>query len=220
MISLPGYFEDPYIAKTQSDLYGVGSSLIAGKPNSYFAPIGEVGSPELEGVIGMGTRDITEAAAEDAARRGSRGGGSQVARAVGDYSKQMRYADFVRAMQGRQSFLNTGSEILGGVRSAGISEGANRNSFNLDSTRMQIQQDQFEQKQAAEKKAARNAMYGKILSSAIGVGLAPFTGGASLGLMADKNTFTNPFKTAPSVGNGSASLPFEQYGGKNDYFNF
>ena len=207
MISIPGYFNDPYVAKTQKDLYGFGTDLLAGNPNSYFKPIGEFGGQELEDVIGMGTRDITQSAAEDAARRGSRGGGSAVARAVADYTKGLRYADFQRALEGRKFFMNTGLETIGGVRNAGITSEANRNAFNLDSTRLEIQQDQFEQEQAAKKKAARDAMYAKILSSSIGIGLAPFTGGASLGL-AGMN-FSNPFSAAGSTqgaGAGTASV--------------
>lgn len=230
MISLPGYYNDPYVAKTQDDLYGYGSNLLAGNPNSYYKPIGEIGGSEFEDVLKMSSRDITQAAAEDAARRGVRGGGSTVARAVADMSKTMRFADFNRALEGRKFFLNTGNEMVGGVRSAAITEENNKNDFNLNSTRLQMQQDQFQQQQDAAKKAAKAAMYAKILSTAVGVGLAPFTGGASLGLMGfggaqTGTTGAKDFSAASSLPSGSdifgSGGDFNLSGvGQKNYYNF
>ena len=222
MIALPSYWNDPYVNKTQDLLYGTGTDLLAGKPSDYFAPIGEIGGKTFEDMLGLGVRDITQSAAEDAARRGSRGGGSVVPRAVADYTKQMRFADLQRALEGRKFFMNTGNEMISGVRSAGLTEESNKNSFNLDTTRMAINQEQFAQQQAAQKKAARDAMYGKLLSSAIGIGLAPFTGGASMGLIPGSMNFSNPFSTASSVSSdygAVSSLPAGGFATK-DFYNF
>ena len=75
---------------------------------------------------------------------------------------------------------------------------------------MSIQQEQFQQQQEAAKKAARNTLYRKLLSSGIGVALAPFTGGASLGLPGMK--FSNPFSTASSVSGGSRPVDLSSMG--------
>lgn len=168
MISLPGYFQDPFVGKTQNDLYDMGSKLMSGNIPSYFKPIGEIGGPELENVISMATRDTSKALTEHAARVGNRGGINRLAPAIADTSTNLRYQDLLRALQGRAGFLNTGSEMLGGVRSAAITEGANRNSFDMEKAKLTEESSRYEQQRADAKKAARNAMYTQILSAGIG----------------------------------------------------
>ena len=109
MLSLPGYFQDPLVGKTQDQLYGFGSDLLAGRPGSYFGGIGESGGPELEALIAMNSRDINKSVLEQAAKTGGRGGGFAAGNAIADMTTKLRYSDFMRAMEGRKFFLNTGN---------------------------------------------------------------------------------------------------------------
>ena len=164
MRALPAYFNDPLFGKTQADQYELGSNLLKGNIPEYFRPIGEVGGSELESVIAMGSRDIQKASLEHAAAVGNRGGVSRLGPAVADMTSKLRYADFVRAMSGRESFLNTGTGIIGGVRNAAFGNQSATNDFNLNTTKLGMEQDD----QEAKRKAAKQAMYTQILSSAIG----------------------------------------------------
>lgn len=131
----PDWYEDPYYKKTQDKLYGYGSELLEGKPNDYYKPIGEIGGSEFEAMLAMKNRDIESAVSEDAAKRGmGRSGATSnaIARAVGDSTTQLRWSDFLRAMAGRQTFLQTGNEMVSGVRAAGLQNQSMRNQFNLN----------------------------------------------------------------------------------------
>lgn len=131
----PDWYEDPYYKKTQDQLLGYGTGLLEGKPNDYYKPIGEVGGSMFEDVVSKTTRDITGAIGEDAARRGmGRSGATSnaIARAVGDKTTELRWSDFLRAMQGRAGFLGMGNDMVSGVRSAGLTYQGQKNSFNLN----------------------------------------------------------------------------------------
>jgi len=114
----PSWYEDAYYKPTQDYLLPYGQDLMEGRPKEYFAPIGEVGGPMFEDLVGKYTRDITKRTEESAIKRGvGRGGavGSAVAQNVADVSSKMRWQDFLRAMEGRKGFLDVGRGI-GGLR--------------------------------------------------------------------------------------------------------
>src|SRR3972149_3394254 len=92
----PAWYEDPYYPKTQEDLYKFGSEGLQGTVPAYYAALGEYGGPEFEKYNALINKDITTAATEDAARRRVRGGATSeiIAKAVGESSTKLRYADF------------------------------------------------------------------------------------------------------------------------------
>src|SRR3990167_6150209 len=119
---LPSFFEDPRFQQTQGDLYDFGTDFLGGRIPEYFRSIGETGGPEFQDLIRLNTADIQRNALESAAKTGSRGGAvkSSIAKATADMTTRLRWADVLRAMEGRQGFLNTGIGAVEGVRNAGL----------------------------------------------------------------------------------------------------
>ena len=168
-VNLPAYYEDPYYTQSQGQLFPFYSDLLAGKPNSYYAPIGEWGGKELEDLIGLSTRDITNSVSSDLAGKNmSRSGlaAEAIGSKVGDLSTKLRWDDYTRALTGRMNLLNIGSTGMGNVRSAAITNQANKNSYNLGSGQLQLGIQQNEQKQSD----SEAAMWGEILGSGVSAG--------------------------------------------------
>ena len=136
-VKLPDYTEDKYYESSQAPLQKTGLSLLEGKPNDYFKPIGEYGGQEFENVLGLLKRDVSTGVNEDLVRRGVGRGGigaTAQARAVGDISTKMRYSDYERAMAGRGQFLDLGSKMLSDVRGGATNEEQIRNRFSIGAT--------------------------------------------------------------------------------------
>ena len=165
-VQIPEYWKDEYYEKAQEPLYNVSKGLLEGKPSEYYAPIGQYGGQELENVLGLLTKDVTRGVNEDLVRRGVGRGGigtTAISKAVGDVSGQMRWSDYMRALQGRQNLLNTGMTGMTGVRSGALSEEQIRNQFSLGASGLEMQKaagvDQY------------NAQQGETWSNLIGSGI-------------------------------------------------
>jgi len=128
----PKWWEDPFYEKTQEDLYGFGSEGLQGNFPAYYQLLGEYGGPEFEKYNALVNKDITTAATDDAARRRSRGGATQevIAKAVGESSTKLRFADFQRAMAAREKLLGVSLGAEESVRSGALSNQGMRNDFN------------------------------------------------------------------------------------------
>lgn len=139
-IEIPEYYLDPYYQQTQDQLYSTGSGLVSGNVNDYYKAIGDTGSPEFEAMLGLGTRDIQKAGIEAMARTGVRGarGASGIAKAVGDYETQNRYADYARALQGKEFLLGTGLNTLQSVRSGALTQSEMLNNYNFQKINAQM----------------------------------------------------------------------------------
>jgi len=171
-VKIPDYQEDKYYESSQAPLQKTGLSLLQGKPNDYFKPIGEYGGQEFENVLGLLKRDVSTGVNEDLVRRGVGRGGigaTAQARAVGDISTKTRYADYERAMAGRQNLLTTGADILGGVRGGALQREGIRNPFELGRTKLEMGKasalDEFQ--------AAQDSKMSGLIKGAIGLA-APF----------------------------------------------
>lgn len=201
----PDWYEDPYYKKTQDRLYDEGTKLLEGKPGEYYAPLGEVGGSMFEDVIAKSTRDITGAVNEDAAKRGmGRSGATSnaIARAVGDKTTELRWSDFLRAMQGRASFLELGNNMVSGVRSAGLTYQGQKNNFNLASTGYMadsaVKQYEADQIQSGQQAAAKGNFFGSLIEG--GMSLAQMS--AYLG----KTPTTTNTASTPKLDIGKADI--------------
>ena len=131
---LPDFQTDKYATGAQETLYPFGQNLLEGDIPDYYKPIGEIGGDLFEDVLGMGRRDIEKSGYESAARLGQRGGNvaTGIAGKVGDYTKEARLNDYYRALEGRQYMLGKGSDILSGVRSAGLTNQSQLNQYEVN----------------------------------------------------------------------------------------
>lgn len=132
-VPFPDFVEDPNYRKTQDYMQSLGIDILGGKIPDYYAGIGEPGGAEFENYLNMVSGDIQKSALDTAAATG-RGGGAATeiaSRAVGEATTQSRYADFLRALEGKKWLFGEGKDITEGVRTAGGNQGVIRNNFNL-----------------------------------------------------------------------------------------
>jgi len=193
-VKLPDYTEDKYYESSQAPLQKTGLSLLQGKPNDYFKPIGEYGGQEFENVLGLLKRDVSKGVDEDLVRRGVGRGGigaTAKARAIGDISTKTRYADYERALSGRQNLLTTGADILGGVRSGALNREGIRNPFEISRTGLDMDRAKgLDAHQAAQDKKMSDLIGGAVGLAApfvmpgIGSALTGLFGGSTIGTTA------------------------------------
>ena len=207
-VKLPDYTEDKYYESAQSPLFKTGLGLLEGKPSPYYAPIGEMGGSQFEGMLGLLKRDVSKGIDEDLIRRGIGRGGigaTAKAKAIGDISTQMRYSDYERALQGRGNLLETGANIMSGVRGGALSREGMRNPFELQRTGLDMQKagalDEFQ--------AAQDAKMSGLIKGAIGLA-APFAlpaiGGALGGLFGKSTIGSTIGGRAFKLGTPSSAL--------------
>lgn len=173
IIDVPDFFQDEYYPKTQADLYGLSSGLLKGEVPDYYKPLGEIGGPELEDLLSMLTRDVTDATEESAIRRNAGRGGSvdsAIAKNVGDISTKVRWEDFARALTGREMLLKLGIGTEEGVRTAGLNNQSQKNAFNLDAYDRKIDERNTRYGISQGIADRESAMTGDILSSLISAG--------------------------------------------------
>ncbi len=171
----PEYYEDPIYKESQEVLKNLGFDILKGDIPEYYAPIGEIGGKEFENYLSLMKGDIEASVEAGAAKLGRRGGvvSSQIAEQVGEFSTKTRYADFLRAMEGRKGLLNTGRGVTEGVRGSAQQEQVNRSSFNLNKSGQMFNYLSALDKQEA---AAGDSM-GEMLSMALNAGVGFATGG-------------------------------------------
>ncbi len=197
------YYLDPYYGSSQETLSGFGTNLLQGTPNDYYKPIGEIGGQMFEDVLAKGKRDISRSVTEDFARRNVRGARASnvIAKQVGDFSIDARFADMTRALEGRGFLMEQGVGALGGVRSAALTQGGQRNTFNLNQQRIDLEREKFAYSQDADKAG----MWSDILGSAIGAG-ADIYGAYALGKSDKPKKYKDP-KGSYNVGYGQGNYP-------------
>lgn len=133
-VPLPEWYQDPNYQGTQDFLRPYGQGILEGNIPEYYRSIGSPGGKEFEDFLSLTNRDISQSAAETAAITGRGRGGSLpavTAQQVGDNSIKLRWADFMRAMQGKQWLFGEGRGITENVRQAGLENQSQRNNFNL-----------------------------------------------------------------------------------------
>ena len=171
-IQLPSYYEDPYYKPSQEYLCPYGQAWMEGDISEYYRPIGEWGGPELEDLIRLTTRDITQRGLEAGAKANIRGPrlSASISKAIADVVPGMRYEDYSRGLEGRKWLFGQGRGITEDVRTAGLTAQEQRNAFNRWLTEMQFEIERAGEAKTAAKKARESAMWSQILSSVIGTG--------------------------------------------------
>lgn len=170
LIQIPSFYEDSYYKPTQDKLLKVGEDFLMGKsPNAFYDEIASTGGPEFENALSLIQRDTTKAADEASIRRGVGRSGiatDQVTKAVSDVTQKLRYQDFLRALEGKQFFMNTGIDALGGVRSAGLTYQGQKNSYELSKAGLMLQEAQLRD-QINKGNKSDDALWGDLLSAGI-----------------------------------------------------
>ena len=178
---LPEFKEDPDYRKTQDYLRDLGIDILGGDIPDYYAGIGQPGGAEFENYLSLMTGDIQKSALETSAALG-RGGGRAMevaSKDVGEFSTKARYADFMRAMEGKQWLFGEGKDITEGVRSSGQAQGAQENAFNLNIAGKEFDRSRY---QDAQDQSFWESLFG-LGKTAVGAGVG-FAQGGPVGAVA------------------------------------
>ncbi len=178
-VKLPEFEEDPDYRETQDFLKELGIDILGGDIPDYFAPIGETGGKEFEDFLQLGKGDISESILEGAAATG-RGGGaveSMINEAIGEFSTKARYADRLRALEGRGKLLDVGTGITERVRGAGQTQQQQKNLFNLNIAGKEIGIAQYLDEFDASQDFLSGENMGQLLSMATNAAAGYATGG-------------------------------------------
>lgn len=190
---LPDFDADPMVKETQDYLYPLGKNLIEGNIPEWLAPVVTPGSKQFEDVLGMMTRDTQKAVEESAAKRGVGRGGAvstAVARAVSDTSKELRYRDFLNAIEGSKFIFGKGISVVEGVRTGALQNQQMQNQFALGKYGLDMQ-------------AQEIGMKADELDYAATRGLAE-SGASSIGTMLGLLKYMKPAATAATAGAGAS----------------
>lgn len=197
MPKIPDFYTDPNYQSEQDFLQPYGIGLLNGNIPDYYKGIGMSDSPEFEAMLGLTNRDISQSAAEAAARSGRARGGNLPAvtsQLIADNTSKLRYADFLQSLEGKKFLMNQGVGISQGVRGAGQAQGQYRNAFNEWQYGARLGQFNYAQNRADEEAAG--------LGKAIGT-VAGGVGGFFLGGPAGALTGAQLGSSFGSGGNGS-----------------
>jgi hypothetical protein len=215
-VALPDFYTDEYFTKTQKDLYGYGTDIMGGKLPDFYSSLGQTGSKQFKDMLDLVNRDTAMAVQENLVRRNiSRSGAglSAIAKATADATTKLSWQDFLKASGEKQNLLNLGLSTVGSVGEKALSFGGQKNQFNLSKTQLELSQAQAKD----QAKAAKDAMWGKIISSGIGAAAILATGGAAAplvagGMMAGGVGGTNTgMQTASGINNGNPFPTWSPY---------
>lgn len=178
---LPSFFEDEFFSQGQKQLQKVGTDFLSGNVPEFFREIGESGGPQFEDLLRLNEEQITRSGFESAARLGTRGGATQsnIMKNIRASNIPLRFADFTRALRGKETILNTGLKAATGVRDAGLEFGGQKNRFNLGVSQIEQQNARFDIQQEQDKQDAKDQLWSQIISGALGA--AGTIGGALIG---------------------------------------
>lgn len=182
-IQLPKEVTDPLYTSSQADLNKLGTGLINGDIPDYYKSIGDFNSPQFQAMLNSVKGQVMQGSQEASAINGTGRSGVGVTasnNALNSILPQLSYQDYNRAISGRGALLDTGINVQSGVRQSA----QNQQQFDSNWNQM-LYQDQLQQTGLIDGINVRNAqaqgqMMGNVLGIGASIGLAPFTGGASL----------------------------------------
>jgi len=207
------YYEDPDYRETQDFLKDYGIDLLKGDIPDYYKGIGETGGQQLEDLIAMTNRDITQGATDALAKTGRLRGGAlpaAVAQPIADNSTKLRYADLQRMLQGKQYLMNQGVGITEGVRGAAQTEGGRQNEFNAIKTGALVNLEG----QKGVQKSKEIGSYGAALTDLVGTEGLLFGKG---GLFSGKPATTTDDSTEANRARGTSILGSIDVGDPNKW---
>lgn len=199
-IDVPDFYTDPKFEESQEFLFPYGKDILQGRPDPYFAPIGEIGGETFEDYMASIRGDVTRGVTEDLARRKVRGmrGGDIISKAMGKITPALKWEEMLRGLKGREFLFTQGRGITEGVRSAGLEFGRQKSAFGLQKAGLEFNIEKQARADEAAEKAAKDKMWTDIISSVIG------------GVGTAAKAYANPAGTATKLGSAAVSKgPFQ-----------
>lgn len=211
-VDIPAFVTDPKYTDAQNVLFPFGTNMLAGNVPDYYKSIGEYGGAELSNILGSVSKDITKAVDENLVRRNisrSGVGAEAVAGAVGSKSAELRWNDYLRAMEGKKYLLATGLDTVSNVRNSALDYGNSQNSYNMQKAGLQFNIATGNAQLKAQEAARSAQMWSSIIGAAgtvagfalggpIGAGIGgSIAGGSSSGM---STSLTSGMGSAGSFG--------------------
>lgn len=193
-IKAPDYWTDPNFQSNQDFGTNFFQNWLQGQIPSYWQAIGNpvgqtYGGNQLMGdYVTESTADMKKAAMEEAAARGTGRGGTLSGDwmdSINNMSATLRYADYLRAMEGRQNLLGFGGAGFQDVRNAAFNNMGTRNAFNQQNYQTEINKqkylDDYNSAQGARLGQSIGTIGGGLLGGMFGGGMAGALAGANIG---------------------------------------
>jgi len=185
-VELPKFKADPFVGKTQDFLFPYSQNLLEGDIPDYYKSIGDTsyGGETFQKFLDASINDITRVTEEASAAKGIRGprSAAAVSDAVSRVAPALRYQDMVDSLNrgnvGKQFLMSSGLNTMGGVRSGALSLTGMENTHNLNRAKLEMQKEMYNDEFDKEQMGNFMGTFKSVLPAA----MAPFTGGASLGL--------------------------------------
>jgi len=177
--NLPDWQEDPDYRETQDFLKGTGMDMMGGTIPDYYKGIGSPGGQEFEDYLSLMSGDIQKSAMESSAALG-RGGGRAMevaSKAVGDFTTKSRWADYNRALEGKQWMFGQGRGITEGVRGTAQTQQGQENQFALKRSGLDFEKRSYLDTFDANQDALAGENLGALLSMGVNAGQGYSTGG-------------------------------------------
>lgn len=177
-LGLGPYQQDQNYLIAQNYLQDYGINLLEGRPNDYYSPIGEIGGSQFENYLQAMKGDVMTSALESSAAAGRAGGRAVdvAAQTTGKLSSEARYADYLRALEGRKFLMGQGRGITEGVRNTGQKEGQLTNAYNLDRAGLDLNMFKYMNEQDQEQSLLSGANMGSLVNMGI-QGVQGYMGG-------------------------------------------
>lgn len=210
MPKVPEYQEDKDYREAQDYLKNFGIDLLSGNIPEYYSPIGEIGGTQFEKYLSGVKGDIETSVLNSSAAIGRSGGSVQsaIAEQTGDVSNKARYADYLRALEGRGNFMIQGINTMQGVRDSGLREGTIRNDFNLSAYDRERQNVLYEQQQKMMEDQAMMDLLGTAVMGGVGFAVGGPVGALTAATGTDWSSIlskTNTYNQTPNTVSGDLS---------------
>lgn len=137
---LPEFQTEADYTELQKYLKNYGMGLMEGNVPDYYKALGETNSPEFNAALNLMKGDVASSVESSAAATGRRGGvvSSVTAQKTGELTTKMRYADYLRSLQGKQYLMGAGIGLSESARSAAQAQQGQKNTFALNRSRLDM----------------------------------------------------------------------------------
>lgn len=180
--TLPDWKEDPDYRKAQDYLSELGINILEGDIPDYYKGIGEAGGSEFDNYLNLITGDLTKSTLDTAAATGRGGGAVQelINKNVGEFTTKSRYADFLRALEGKSWLFGQGRGITEGARGAGQTQQAQQNQFNLNRAGLDFNKRSYLDAYTLNQDSLIGDTIGELLGLGVNAGVGYASSGGSL----------------------------------------
>lgn len=182
-IPIPQFQTDPNFTSSQNSLATLGQNVLSGNLPAFYSSLGKSNSPQFQSMLTNveGQTNQNSQAAEAASGTARSGVGEAAsALALNNVIPGLSYQDFTNAQTQQEGLLNFGSGLTQDVAGNALTNQEQENTFSQQNFTDQLNQSEYNNTYNANAAAQKGQAIGSLFSAGADIGLAPFTGGATL----------------------------------------